>query len=108
MIEKNYKEDFPLLQTNKTIYIDNAATAQKPAVVIEAEKRFYEESNANPLRGFYPLSLAATEAYEDARKVVRDFIHADSEKRNHLYKKYNRESEPCCIQLCMQSFESRR
>ena len=80
MIEKNYKEDFPLLQTNKTIYIDNAATAQKPAVVIEAEKRFYEESNANPLRGFYPLSLAATEAYEDARKVVRDFIHADSEK----------------------------
>lgn len=54
MIEKNYKEDFPLLQTNKTIYIDNAATAQKPAVVIEAEKRFYEESNANPLRGFYP------------------------------------------------------
>ena len=80
MIEKNYKEDFPLLQTNKTIYIDNAATAQKPAVVIEAEKRFYEESNANPLRGFYPLSLAATEAYEDARKVVRDFIHANSEK----------------------------
>ena len=80
MIEKNYKEDFPLLHTNKTIYIDNAATAQKPAVVIEAEKRFYEESNANPLRGFYPLSLAATEAYEDARKVVRDFIHADSEK----------------------------
>ena len=53
MIEKNYKEDFPLLQTNKTIYIDNAATAQKPAVVIEAEKRFYEENNANPLRGFY-------------------------------------------------------
>lgn len=80
MTELDYRKDFPLLQTNRTIYIDNAATAQKPAVVIEAEKRFYEESNANPLRGFYPLSLRATEVYENARVTVRDFIHADSEK----------------------------
>lgn len=80
MTEHDYRKDFPLLQTNRTIYIDNAATAQKPAVVIEAEKQFYEESNANPLRGFYPLSLRATEAYENARVTVRDFIHADSEK----------------------------
>lgn len=76
----DYRKDFPLLQTNRTIYIDNAATAQKPAVVIEAEKQFYEESNANPLRGFYPLSLRATEVYENARVTVRNFIHADSEK----------------------------
>lgn len=80
MTELDYRKDFPLLQTNRTIYIDNAATAQKPAVVIEAEKQFYEESNANPLRGFYPLSLRATEVYENARVTVRDFIHADSEK----------------------------
>ena len=80
MTELDYRKDFPLLQTNRTIYIDNAATAQKPAVVIEAEKRFYEASNANPLRGFYPLSLRATEVYENARVTVRDFIHADSEK----------------------------
>lgn len=80
MTELDYTKDFPLLQTNRTIYIDNAATAQKPAVVIEAEKQFYEESNANPLRGFYPLSLRATEVYENARVTVRDFIHADSEK----------------------------
>ena len=80
MTEHDYRKDFPLLQTNQTIYIDNAATAQKPAVVIEAEKQFYEESNANPLRGFYPLSLRATEVYENARVAVRDFIHADSEK----------------------------
>ena len=80
MTEFDYRKDFPLLQTNRTIYIDNAATAQKPAVVIEAEKQFYEESNANPLRGFYPLSLRATEVYENARVTVRDFIHADSEK----------------------------
>lgn len=80
MTELDYRKDFPLLQTNRTIYIDNAATAQKPAVVIEAEKQFYEESNANPLRGFYPLSLRATEVYENARVTVRNFIHADSEK----------------------------
>lgn len=80
MTELDYRKDFPLLQTNRTIYIDNAATAQKPAVVIEAGKQFYEESNANPLRGFYPLSLRATEVYENARVTVRDFIHADSEK----------------------------
>lgn len=80
MTEHDYRKDFPLLQRNRTIYIDNAATAQKPAVVIEAEKQFYEESNANPLRGFYPLSLCATEVYENARVTVRDFIHADSEK----------------------------
>ena len=80
MKERNYREDFPLLKQNHTIYIDNAATAQKPRSVIEAERIFYEETNANPLRGFYPLSLDATEVYENARKEVQNFIHAESEK----------------------------
>lgn len=80
MTEARFREDFPLIMQNDTIYIDNAATAQKPQCVIDAEKSFYEVRNANPLRGFYPLSLAATDAYESARTVVRDFIHADSEK----------------------------
>lgn len=80
MTERNYREDFPLLKQNHTIYIDNAATAQKPRSVIEAERIFYEETNANPLRGFYPLSLDATEVYENARKEVQSFIHAESEK----------------------------
>lgn len=80
MTEQDYKKDFPLFQHDRTVYIDNAATAQRPAVVIEAEKKFYEEQNANPLRGFYPLSLAATDAYENARKKVQQFLHADSEK----------------------------
>lgn len=80
MTERNYREDFPLIKQNHTIYIDNAATAQKPRSVIEAERIFYEETNANPLRGFYPLSLDATEVYENARKEVQNFIHAESEK----------------------------
>lgn len=75
----DFKKDFPLLKDRDVIYLDNAATAQKPACVIEAEKEFYEKHNANPLRGFYPLSLEATDAYEAARKTVQQFIHAASE-----------------------------
>ena len=78
--QKDYRKDFPLLNNNSSIYIDNAATAQKPQCVIDAESRFYEVNNANPLRGFYPLSLAATKEYEDAREVVRQFLNADSDK----------------------------
>ena len=48
--------------------------------MIEAVKAFYEQANANPLRGFYPLSLKATQMYEDARKTVQRFIHAPSER----------------------------
>ena len=80
MTAYDYRQDFPLLRENKTVYIDNAATAQRPDCVLEAEKRFYEKANANPLRGFYPLSLAATEQYEEARKTVQKFIHAKSSK----------------------------
>lgn len=75
----DFKNDFPLFKDRDIIYLDNAATAQKPACVIEAEKEFYEKHNANPLRGFYPLSLEATDAYEAARKTVQQFIHAASE-----------------------------
>ena len=45
-------------------------------MVLEAEKRFYETSNANPLRGIYDLAIAATEEYEQARQTVQEFIHA--------------------------------
>ena len=75
----DFKKDFPLFKDRDVSYLDNAATAQKPACVIEAEKEFYEKHNANPLRGFYPLSLEATDAYEAARKTVQQFIHAASE-----------------------------
>lgn len=60
-----------------TIYLDNAATAQRPSCVLVAVQEFYEQKNANPLRGFYPLSLEATESYQEARKTVQEFIHAE-------------------------------
>lgn len=75
---QGYKGDFPLLMQDKTVYIDNAATAQRPQCVINAMRDFYICHNANPLRGIYELSVQATEDYENARKAVRDFIGAKS------------------------------
>jgi len=80
MSSNRLREDFFLLNNDKTIYLDNAATSQKPASVIEAERDFYLYKNANPLRGFYPLSLEATNVYEDARKKVADFINAKTDR----------------------------
>ncbi len=65
----SHREDFPLLRDSNIVYLDNAATSQKPDCVIEAVEEFYHKHNANPLRGFYPLSLAATKEYEDSREV---------------------------------------
>ena len=74
----DYKQDFPLLRALDVAYIDNAATAQRPQCVLDAENDFYCRHNANPLRGLYPLSVEATDAYEAAREAVRDFLGAAS------------------------------
>ena len=70
------RQDFPLLRDYGEAYLDNAATAQRPQCVLDAICDFYCNSNANPMRGFYPLSLAATEAYENSRARVARFIGA--------------------------------
>ncbi len=72
-----YKQDFPLLANNPQLkFLDSAATAQRPACVLDAQRSFYETMNANPLRGLYGLSVKATMAIEDARKHVASFINA--------------------------------
>ena len=78
--DEKIRADFPLLtgKYGEYAYLDSAATSQKPRVVIEAEKEFYEAYNANPLRGLYQLSVEATDRYEEAREAVRVFIHAGS------------------------------
>ena len=81
MDEKNtFRTDFPLIAENTTIYMDNAATSQRPQCVLDAVNDFYMKHNANPLRGTYPLSVEATDLYEEARKSVRDFIGAASSR----------------------------
>src|SRR4051812_19407992 len=74
------RDDFPALHQQvhgkPLIYLDNAATAQKPQVVIDALSRFYEHDNANVHRGLHALSNRATEAYEGARARIARFINA--------------------------------
>ena len=77
-MERNYKADFPLLAGSTIAYLDSAATAQRPQCVLDAQRDFDCHHNANPLRGLYPLSVEATEIYEDARERVRAFLHARS------------------------------
>ena len=76
----DYKKDFPLLAESDIAYLDNAATEQRPACVLDAEREFYERWNANPLRGLYELGVEATEQYEHARERVAQFVHAKSER----------------------------
>ncbi|MEK6872865.1 MAG: cysteine desulfurase [Nanoarchaeota archaeon] len=77
----NVKKDFPIFKTNPNlVYLDSAATSQKPMQVIEAIKKFYEFENANIHRGIYTLSEVATEKYEEARKKTSDFINASPEE----------------------------
>lgn len=73
---QDIRGDFPILAESNLIYFDNAATTQKPRQVLDAVADYYNTQNANPLRGLYGLSIAATEAYEGARETVRDFIGA--------------------------------
>ncbi|MBR1709002.1 MAG: cysteine desulfurase [Clostridia bacterium] len=71
------RRDFPLLaRYPEMAYLDSSATEQKPLPVLDAIETYYREHNANPLRGLYALSQMATEAYEDARETVRQFINA--------------------------------
>ena len=73
----DYRKDFDILNKGDYIYFDNAATSQRPRQVLDAVSEFYKTSNANPLRGLYDWSVAATEQYENARKKVAGFIGAN-------------------------------
>lgn len=76
-----FRKLFPILQTaindHKLVYLDNAATTQKPASVINASQQFYCNSNANVHRGAHQLSARATEKFERVRQQVRGFINAN-------------------------------
>jgi cysteine desulfurase/selenocysteine lyase len=78
------RADFPILRKQvhgrPLVYLDNAATTQKPQAVLDALSRYYIESNANVHRGVHHLSEVATTAYEAARSTVRGFFNAHSER----------------------------
>jgi cysteine desulfurase / selenocysteine lyase len=74
------REEFPILaqriRGKPLVYLDNAATTQKPRAVLDAVRRYYEEDNANIHRGVHLLSERATRAYEEVRVKVARFLHA--------------------------------
>lgn len=78
------RADFPILSRSMNgkplVFLDSAASSQKPRQVIEAISNYYENSHANVHRGVYQLSQEATEAYERTRHLVREFINAASER----------------------------
>ncbi|MGQ5513220.1 cysteine desulfurase [Streptococcus anginosus] len=78
------RRDFPILDQivndEPLVYLDNAATTQKPTQILEAIAAYYEKDNANVHRGVHTLAERATAAYEAARERVRSFIHAASMK----------------------------
>jgi len=78
------KSDFPILNqqinNHPLVYLDSAATAQKPQVVIDAVSDYYKYDNANVHRGVHTLGQRATDAYEGARETVTQFIHAKDSK----------------------------
>jgi cysteine desulfurase/selenocysteine lyase len=74
-LDLRVRADFPLLANNPGLhYLDSAATSQKPRVVLDAMREFYETSNANPHRGAYALSVRATECYHSARVRIARFL----------------------------------
>ena len=82
---KKIRDDFPILNkkildSKDLVYLDTAASAQKPKVVIDEINSFYSNNYANVSRGVHTLSVESTFKYEDARKKVQKFINADSER----------------------------
>src|SRR5580765_4868674 len=77
-----FRKDFPVLDQkvhgHPLIYFDNAATSQKPRVVLDALRHYYEHDNANVHRGIHELSNRATTAFEAARSRAAKFINARS------------------------------
>ena len=98
------REQFPVLDQQvygkPLVYLDNAATTQKPLCVIERERDYYLHENCNIHRGVHYLSQKATEAYEHARQTVADFVHA-KEAREIIFTRGTTES----LNLLATSFE---
>lgn len=83
-----FKKDFPIFDTHKNlIFMDSASSTQKPKMVIDGMKRFFENNYANIHRGAYDLSMNSSELYDKAKKKIAQFLGADS--HNEIVFTYN-------------------
>lgn len=84
MLSQYYKKDFKIIgkleNDMRLVYLDNAATTQKPDVVLAAVRRYYTSDNANPHRGVYELAMRATDVHEQARSVIAAFLNAERDE----------------------------
>ena len=78
--EKEVRSQFPIFNSGNLVYLDSAASSQKPFSVIKSINEVYSKHYANIHRGVYKLSQEATDMYEDARETVKEFINAGSVK----------------------------
>ena len=92
------RRDFPALATQvygkPLVYLDNAASAQKPQAVLDRIQKAYTSEYANVHRGLHYLANAATEAYEAGRETVRTFLGAARAGRNHFHPQRHRGDQP--------------
>jgi SufS family cysteine desulfurase len=92
MLAKKTRKDFPIFENqNELIYLDNAATTQKPLSVIASMSHYYSNFNANVGRGVYSISMKSYEAYEKARETMRQFVNATA-PNNIIFTKGTTES----------------
>lgn len=81
---QHLRQDFPIFQQTvhgkPLIYLDNAATSQKPQIVIDTIQNFYQQDNANVHRGIHTLSARATQTFEKVREKIQHFLNAKSER----------------------------
>lgn len=94
MTTLDVKADFPILQPDaerrRIVYLDSAASSQKPRQVLDAVRRFYEVSNSNVHRGAYDLAVRATKLYEEARCKVKEFIGGYDSRGGDFYEGHHR------------------
>lgn len=73
---RNYKKEFPIFKNSNLVYLDSAATSQKPQIVLDAINGYYQNYNSNVRRGLYPIAQEATRKVESIRNQVAQFINA--------------------------------
>ena len=97
------RADFPILKRTvrgkPLVYLDNAATTQKPQAVLDALTHYYTDINANVHRGVHELSGLATDAYEGAREVIRGILQCAKRPGDRLHAKCHREHQPRRVRL---------
>ena len=111
MISKTIREDFPILKREVNdevlVYLDNAATTQKPRPVVEAVEKFYATHNANIHRGVHTLAQEATDLYEEARAKSGEIYPCSQYKTSALYAWNNNQPELGGTRICARTLAKR-